>query len=122
MERIHPGDTHGLHTIIFISFFNFRLGPGVYTAALEKCMHAHSWIENQAAEILFCFLSFPFLFIINPKSTGGGGGWGQNPPPSMFCAIISRNFFSAPQAFMTFFFEVLCNFWRNFRKNQAYGS
>ena len=37
MERIHPRDTHGLHTSIFISFFNFRLGPGVYTAALEKC-------------------------------------------------------------------------------------
>ena len=51
MERIHPGDTHGLRTSIFISFFNFRLGPGVYTAALEKCMHAHSWTENQAAKI-----------------------------------------------------------------------
>ena len=64
MERIHPGDTHGLRTSSFISFFNFRLGPGVYTAALEKCMHAHSWTENQAAEIQFCFLSFPFLFVI----------------------------------------------------------
>ena len=58
MERIHPGDTHGLRTIIFISFFNFRLGPGVYTAALEKCMHAHSWTESQAAEIQLSMVSW----------------------------------------------------------------
>ena len=51
IERIHPVDTNGLRTSIFISSFNFPLGPGVYTAALEKCMHAHSWMENQAAEI-----------------------------------------------------------------------
>ena len=48
---IYPGDTHGLHSCIFISFFNFCLGPGVYTAALEKCMHPNSWVKNQAAKI-----------------------------------------------------------------------
>ena len=52
MERIHPGDTHGLRTSIIISFFNFRLGPGVYTAALEKCMHAHSWTEKSSSRNL----------------------------------------------------------------------
>ena len=55
------------------------------------------------------------------KGPGGGGG-GRSRPPSTFHAIISRKFFSAPQAFMTFSFEVLRNFWRNFRKNRAYCS
>ena len=55
---------------------------------------------------------------LNPKRTRGG----RNLPPSTFRAIISRTFFSAPQAFMTFFFEVLRNIWRNFLKNRAYGS
>ena len=46
------------------------------------------------------------------KGPGGGGGGG----------IILWIFFSAPQAFMTFFFQVLRNFWRYFLKNRAYGS
>ena len=59
MDRIHPENIHGLCTSIFIwIFFNFRLGPGVYTAALEKCMHAHSWTENQAAEIQLSVVSW----------------------------------------------------------------
>ena len=45
-----------------------------------------------------------------------------NPPPSTFRAIILRKKFPAPRAFMTFFFEVLRNFGRYFRKNRAYGS
>ena len=45
-----------------------------------------------------------------------GPGGGRNPPP----LDVSR--FSAPRAFMTFFFEVLRNFWRYFRKNRAYHS
>ena len=65
MERIHPEDIHGLHTSIFIwIFFNFRLGPGVYTAALEKCMHAHSWTENQAAEIQLSVVSSGGLVVL----------------------------------------------------------
>ena len=39
-----------------------------------------------------------------------------------FRAIISWEKISAPRAFMTFFFEVLRNFWRYFRKNWVYGS
>ena len=51
---------YGLRTSIFISFLNFRLGPGVYTAALEKCMHAHSWTENQAAKIQLSVVLWPW--------------------------------------------------------------
>ena len=46
----------------------------------------------------------------------------ESAPPSTFRAIILWKFFSAPQAFMTFFFQVLRNFWHYFRKNRAYGS
>ena len=54
-----------------------------------------------------------FLRSINPKRAGGGGGAESAPP---------RRFARAPRAFMTLFFDVLCNFWRYFRKNWAYGS
>ena len=67
-------------------------------------------------------LLFTFIYcssIINPKRAGGGR---NPPPPSTFRAIISQKFFPAPRAFMTFFFQVLRNFWRYFRKNWAYGS
>ena len=56
---------------------------------------------------------------VNPKRAGGGA---ESAPPSTFRAIISWNFFFAPWAFMTFFFQVLRNFWCYFRKNWAYGS
>ena len=46
---------------------------------------------------------------INPKRTGGGGGLDSSPPrPSR--AIISRNLFPLPRAFMTCVFQVLRNF------------
>ena len=64
----------------------------------------------------------PGILDLTLKGPGGGWGGGGPPPP----LDVSRDNFvkiiSAPQAFMTFFFEVLRNFWRNFRKNRAYGS
>ena len=42
--------------------------------------------------------------------------------PSMFFTLISWKRNSAPQDFMTFFFEVLRNFGRYIRENWAYGS
>ena len=52
----------------------------------------------------------------------GPGGGRNPPPPSTFRAINSRNCFSAPRAFMTFFFQVLRNFCRYFRKIRASSS
>ena len=59
-----------------------------------------------------------FYVFLTLKGPGGGG----IRPPSTFRAIISWKFFSAPRAFMTFFVQVLRNFWRYFRKNRPYGS
>ena len=53
---------------------------------------------------------------------GPGGGGAESAPPSTFRAVISWKIFPAPRAFMTFFFQVLRNFCRYFRKNRAYGS
>ena len=50
----------------------------------------------------------------NPKRAGGGGA--ESAPPSTFRAIILWKFFSAPRAFMTFFFQVLRNFCAIFGK------
>ena len=53
----------------------------------------------------------------------GGGGWGVEWNPPLY---VSRDnlmlLFFAHRAFVTFFFRVLRNFWRYFRKNWAYRS
>ena len=48
---------------------------------------------------------------------GPGGGGGRIPPP----LYVSWKKKSTPRAVITFFFQVLRNFWRYFRKNLAYG-
>ena len=48
------------------------------------------------------------------------GGGPKRPPPSTFLAIISPNFFPAHRALVTFFFQVLRNFWHYFWKNWTY--
>ena len=47
------------------------------------------------------------------------GPGGRADSPSTFRAIISQKFFSAPQAFMTYFFEVLRNFWAQFSEKSG---
>ena len=65
------------------------------------------------------FTSYHYVSLLNPNQTGGGV---ESTPPSTFRAIISRKFFPAHRAFVTFFFRVLRNFWCYFRKNRAYRS
>ena len=84
---------------------------------LPSCKQLHASFNIQTTCTWHLYLTLTYL---NPKRAGGGGE--SAPPPSTFRAIISQKFFSAPRAFMTFFFEVLRNFWRYFRKNQAYHS
>ena len=74
MERIHPGDTHGLRTSIFISFFNFRLGRGVYTAALgqkkKKMLCCPLPTDRKMRKNRVGFFFFFFFFVVEMSDLG----------------------------------------------------
>ena len=58
----------------------------------------------------------PGLIRVNPKRAGGGRNL---PPPSTFRAIISWNFFPAPQAFINFFLWSLAQLLALFSKKSG---